>query len=163
MPNVVSARAQRRAGPVLAAPRENPKCAARDWAGWWRGFSAFGIDAVDVIAIVISFGASVAPLSRQSETDTIAPGDVSLSAPGVGAITNPKENARAPRPRPPLVSFVAPAQTAAPKLESHWENPLQIEVGGNDVPLSIDAIGTLVSQAIRHLGFAFWFRSISRA
>ncbi len=142
--------------PMLAAPGKF-QVAPRDCAGWWRRFTAFGIDAVVVSAIITSFGASVAPLSRQSETNTIAPGDVSLSAPGMGAITIRGKTHAAANGAPSPAASPAPTQAAAPNVRSALGKPAASDVGGNNVPLSIDAIGTLVSQAIHHLGFAFWF------
>ena len=75
------------APPALVLPGE-ATVAPRDCAGWWRRFAAAGIDAVVVIAIVTSFGGSVAPATRQSETNiSVTPGNVTASAPGLGAIT----------------------------------------------------------------------------
>ena len=73
-----------------AAKRRRRSCfrakrhvAPRDCAGWWRRFAAAGIDAVVVIAIITSFGGSVAPAAHQPDTNvSVTPGNVNVSAPG---------------------------------------------------------------------------------
>jgi len=132
--------------PALAAPGK-VHVAARDCAGWWRRCTASAIDAVVVTAIITSFGGNVAPVAAYRTE----PRAVATSAPSPSA-------SPAKGPRGPHVSW-------------HWENPLEssgppttvsdqgvhVDVGGNEVPVSFDAIGVFVSAAIRHLGFAFWF------
>jgi hypothetical protein len=123
--------------------------ASRDCAGWWRRFAAAGIDAVVVIAIVTSFGGSVAPATHQAATNiSVTPGNVSASAPGLGSITiRGKTHA------------VATSGSASPQPSTkwHWENPAEAVLGGDNLSRSVNAIFTIVGQAIRHLGFFFWY------
>jgi hypothetical protein len=122
--------------------------APRDCAGWWRRFAAAGIDAVVVIAIVTSFGGSISPVARQSEANlSVTPGNVSASAPGLGAITiRGKTHAVATGgPSPP------------PRTQWRWENPAETALSGGSLDQSVNAILVFVAQAIRHLGFFFWF------
>jgi len=135
------------APPALALPGE-ATVTPRDCAGWWRRFAAAGIDAVVVIAIITSFGGSVAPAGRQSETNiTITPGDVTASAPGLGAVTiRGKTHAVATGGSP----------SPAPRTR-RWENPAETLLDGGSLNASIDGIVTIVTEVIRHLGFWFWF------
>jgi len=136
------------APPALVIPGE-ATVAPRDCAGWWRRFAAAGIDAVVVIAIVTSFGGSIAPAARQAETNiSVTPGDVTASAPGLGAITiQGKRHAAATggSPSPP------------PSTKWRWENPAETVLGGDSLNRSVNAIFTFAGQAIRHLGFFFWY------
>ncbi len=151
------ARERSAAPPELAEPGEK-RVAPRDCAGWWRRFAAWGIDAVVVSAIITSFGGSVAPAAHHSETNvSVAPGDVTVSAPGMGALairgkSHSSQTATPTRPPSP-----APTQAASPGVHLQWQNPLQSDFGSDVIPLSFDAIGSLVSRAVRNLGFAFWF------
>jgi Zn-dependent protease with chaperone function len=135
------------APPALVLPGE-ATVAPRDCAGWWRRFAAAGIDAVVVIAIVTSFGGSISPVARQSEANlSVTPGNVSASAPGLGAITiRGKTHAVATGgPSPP------------PRTQWRWENPAETALSGGSLDQSVNAILVFVAQAIRHLGFFFWF------
>jgi hypothetical protein len=135
------------APPALVLPGEL-MVAPRDCAGWWRRFTAASIDAVVVIAIVTSFGGSVAPGARQSETNiSVTPGNVTASAPGLGAITI--------RGKTHAVATGSPSPSPSTKWQ--WENPAETALGGDSLNRSVDAILTIVGQAIRHLGFFFWF------
>src|SRR5580658_1906995 len=101
------------APPALVLPGD-ATVAPRDCAGWWRRFAAAGIDAVVVIAIVTSFGGSVAPGARQSETNiSVTPGNVTASAPGLGAITI--------RGKTHAVATGSPSPSPSTKWQ--WENP----------------------------------------
>jgi hypothetical protein len=102
-----------------------------------------------VIAIVTSFGGSVAPATRQSETNiSVTPGNVTASAPGLGAITiRGKTHAVATGGSP----------SPQPSTKWRWENPAETILGGDGLSRSIDTIFTIVGQAIRHLGFFFWY------
>ena len=71
-----------------------------------------------------------------------------------------------PRPRgwAPLRSVVkrtrsrpADLHLRQPSTKWRWENPAETALGGDGLNRSIDAIFTIVGQAIRHLGFFFWF------
>ncbi len=135
------------APPALVLPGE-ATVSPRDCPGWWRRFAAAGIDAVVVIAIVTSFGGSIAG-ARESETNiSVTPGNVAASAPGLGSITiRGKAHAVAtggsPSPRP--------------RTQWHWENPAEKVLVGGSLNDSVNAIVTFVAEAIRHLGFFFWF------
>ncbi len=142
--------------PTLAAPGKI-HVVPRDCAGWWRRFAACGIDAVVVSSIITSFGGNVGPLAHQSETNVIAPGNVTLSEPGIGTLTIRGKPHTAATGAPSLSPSAAPAQAARPHARWHWENPLQSYVDGQDLPLSLDAVGALVGDLIHRLGFFFWF------
>ncbi len=135
------------APPALVLPGE-ATVAPRDCAGWWRRFAAAGIDAVVVTAIITSFGGSVAPGPRQSETNiSVTPGDVSASVPGLGAVTI----------RGKTHGVTAASPSPAPSRNWRWENPAETALGGGNFNRAIDGIVTIVAEAIRHLGFFFWF------
>jgi Zn-dependent protease with chaperone function/uncharacterized RDD family membrane protein YckC len=131
--------------PVLAAPGETT-VATRDCAGWWRRFAAWGIDAIVVSAIITSFGGSVASVGHRGEASlSVEPGNVTVSAPGIGPITvKGRSHGRA-----------TPAPTTAPSPASSdeawsWTNPL---MNG----LSADSIASYLGGFIARLGFFFWF------
>ena len=136
------------APPALVLPGD-ATVAPRDCAGWWRRFAAAGIDAVVVIAIVTSFGGSISPVARQPETNiSVTPGDVTASVPGLGAVTiRGKTHAVTPvrSPSPP------------PRTNWRWENPAEKALEGSSLNSAINGIVTIVAEAIRHLGFFFWF------
>ncbi|HET6274594.1 MAG TPA: RDD family protein [Candidatus Cybelea sp.] len=140
--------------PSIAAPGEM-RVTPRDCAGWWRRFAAWGIDAVVVTAIIMSFGGHIIGTSTDSESSTIVtPGHVSVSAPGIGTVTiNGKKHARvtaSPTPAPPA-GTPKPEVTAGPFA---FTNPgVALRVYGEDVPISFDSL----AAAIARLGFAFWF------
>ncbi len=143
--------------PALAAPG-TIHVATRDCAGWWRRFAAWGIDAVVVSAIITSFGGSIVG-NHERASVSAEPGDVAISAPGLNVnIEGRKHAARssqrnAPSPAP---SFSPnPEVTAGPFV---FTNPgVAVKVAGTEVPLSFDAIPTLIGVAVGRLGFAFWF------
>jgi Zn-dependent protease with chaperone function len=136
------------APPALLLPGE-ATVALRDCAGWWRRLAAASIDAVVVIAILMSFGGSVGPVAERPETNlSVVPGNVTASVPGLGAIAihgkaHGAATARAPSPRP--------------ITRWHWENPAETALGGGNLNGSVDAILAIVAQIIGHLGFIFWF------
>ena len=152
---------------ALAAPGEM-HVAPRDCAGWWRRFAAWSIDAVVVSAIITSFGGSVAPGARHDDTSlSVAPGDVSVSAPGMGAVTiqgkkrasgwkwtNPGMSATT---APSAAPAPTPAQEATVGPFALSERGVSVKVLGEEVPLSFEAIAAAISRSIHSLGFAFWF------
>ncbi len=152
--------------PALAAPGA-AHVAPRDCAGWWRRFAAWGIDAIVVSAIITSFGGSVAPAAKHDTSLSVTPGNVDISAPGVGAVTirgkshNPRWTWRNPAmPATPALSRApspAPTQEATVGPFVFSDQGVAAKVLGTTVPLSFDAITDLVAQTIGHLGFAFWF------
>lgn len=131
--------------PVLAAPGQS-SVVTRDCAGWWRRFAAWSIDAVVVTAIITSFGGSVAGGRRSDAGVTVEPGNVSISAPGVGPITIKGKSHGAPR-----TASTATPQPTPSSQRWQWTNPLM-----ND-SLSADSIASLVGGAVGRLGFFFWF------
>ncbi len=138
------------APPALALPGE-ARVTSRDCAGWWRRFAAAGIDAVVVSAIITSFGGSVAPLSRHADTNiSIAPGDVTTSVPGLGTVAiRGKRHA--------VAIGGSPVPSPAPSTKWHWENPAETPLAAYDLNRYTNEIMTNVTEAIRHLGFFFWF------
>jgi RDD family/Peptidase family M48 len=153
--------------PRLAAPGE-AYVAPRDCAGWWRRFTAWSIDAIVVSAIITSFGGSVAPGTAHSDTSvSVAPGNVNPSAPGMGTV---KIRGKAHTPgwtwrNPAMPATTAPSSGPAPAPTQEAtvgpfvfsDQGIGMKVGGEDVPLSLNAVATIVSQTIHNLGFYFWF------
>jgi Zn-dependent protease with chaperone function len=106
--------------PALAAPGQY-QVAPRDCAGWWRRFAAWGIDAVVVSAIITSFGGSVASVSSRADTSVSAtPGEVKVSAPGVGTFTVDGKNhgKTVRRWTNPLMTRASAAPSPAPTDEA---------------------------------------------
>jgi uncharacterized RDD family membrane protein YckC len=139
----------------------------RDCAGWWRRLAAWGIDAVVVIAIITSFGGSVAPSTHSDTEVSVAPGTVNISEPGIGAIAI---QGKRHTPATAAPSAPPPPSSAPPGTRSHqrrvWttdrlvfgpfvlsERGLALRIGSQEIPLSFDAF----AQGVAHLGFAFWF------
>jgi RDD family/Peptidase family M48 len=144
--------------PVLAAPGE-ATVTTRDCAGWWRRFAAWGIDVVVVSAIITSFGGSVAPASRGAgAAASVAPGDVRVSAPGVGtfSIEGKRRTWRA-------AAATSPSPAPTPSAEATFgpltvsDQGISMKVLGMDVPLTFDGMVAAVNGFIHRLGFFFWF------
>jgi uncharacterized RDD family membrane protein YckC/Zn-dependent protease with chaperone function len=156
--------------PALAAPGE-AHVSPRDCAGWWRRFAAWGIDAVVVSAIITSFGGNVASVSSHRDAETsITPGNVSISAPGVGSFTiRGKKHASAtsvpargwkwvnPAVASPAPASPVPTDEATVGPFTISDRGVAVKAAGQTVPLSVDAIGVLVGSFIARLGFFFWF------
>ena len=143
------------APPELAGPGEK-HVAPRDCAGWWRRFTAWGIDAVVVSAIITSFGGSVAPVAHRSDTNvSISPGDVTVSAPGMGNVAIRGKSHSSQTATPSRAPSPAPTHADRRGVHWNWQNPLASD-GSDYVGIPFDALGGLVS-AVGHLGFAFWF------
>jgi hypothetical protein len=152
--------------PALAAPGEL-HVGTRDCAGWWRRLAAWSIDAVVVSAIITSFGGSVArgSASQPESSASTTPGNVSISAPGLGAVTIQGKNHSVHRWRNPLMPTPAPsgAQSAAPTEEdtlgplAFSDQGMAVKVGGFEIPLSFGAIADSVGRSIHNIPFAFWF------
>jgi RDD family len=153
--------------PALAAPGK-AHVERRDCAGWWRRFAAWGIDAVVVSAIITSFGGSVAGGHRDDGV-TVTPGNVDVSAPGVGSLqVEGKQHGQNPARRRwtwtnSLAATPAPGASPAPTPEAtigpltFSDQGVGMNVMGSDVPLSFDGIAGFVGKAIARLGFFFWF------
>lgn len=135
--------------PVLAAPGQS-SVATRDCAGWWRRFAAWGIDAIVVSAIITSFGGSVAGKSDEARL-SVEPGQVSVSAPGIGPIN--VEGRPHLRSRAAVKTTAAPTEAPSPASSDKgwtWTNPL---MSG----FSADSVAAFLGGAIARLGFFFWF------
>ncbi len=151
--------------PALAIPGE-AHVMPRDCAGWWRRFAAWSIDAVVVSAIITSFGGSVAPVTASAPPEqraSITPGDVNISAPGLGALTiEGKHHARLPTEASPAPS---PASTDVMTLGpmGFTERGMDVNVFGRRVAapgfleLVAAVVATTVAEITHRLGFAFWF------
>jgi Zn-dependent protease with chaperone function len=163
--------------PALAAPGETT-VVTRDCAGWWRRFTALGIDAVVVSAIITSFGGSVAPGTRESTPSpavSVSPGHVSVSPPGVPPIViegTSRANSRSWRWRNPLAgggtkSKASPSPQPTASSSSSDEGRLGpfvfndsgifVKLNGVNQPLSVDTFAAMLGAFIAHLGFFFWF------
>ncbi len=149
--------------PVLAAPG-TASVLPRDCAGWWRRAAAWGIDAVVVVAIITSFGGSVGPVSRRNvATVSVAPGDVTINAPGIAPIKIRGKNhtvvvaTAAPTAAPAPTATAVPEDTATIGPFTLGERRMSVNVGGRDVPLSAESFADAVGEFINRLGFAFWF------
>ena len=160
--------------PALAAPGQT-KVVARDCAGWWRRFAAWGIDAVVVTAIITSFGGSVASALAKQHADSsgvsVTPGNVKISEPGVSLTISGKNKTNAgihvERPgfvwKNPAMSGAtssaapgSPSPTASPPTVGPVEFTDQgpaLKLLGGDLPLSAAGVGDLIHR----LGFFFWF------
>jgi Zn-dependent protease with chaperone function len=143
--------------PELPAPGR-ARVELRDCAGWWRRFAAWSIDAIVVSAIITSFGGRIVGHERNENRVSVSPGNVSISEPVVGSVTihgkhpsvkaTPSDTATpaaTPSPEPTDVATIGPFVLG--------EQRIALRVGGQDVPLSIDALVAAVSR----LGFFFWF------
>ena len=145
--------------PALAAPGQ-ATVATRDCAGWWRRFAAWGIDAVVVSAIITSFGGSIAGGTHAGTTVNASPGDVEITAPGIGNI-----NVRGKKH--PVVTLTTPRPSAAPTADTSDEaqvgpfvlndQGLSLKSGNAEQALSLDAVTGFVGEFIHRLGFFFWF------
>ncbi len=145
--------------PALAAPG-SATVVPRDCAGWWRRFAAWGIDAVVVVAIITSFGGSVAPVSHSRETNvSIEPGDVTVTAPGMAPlhIRGKRHASATPEASATPSPSATPQDTATIGPLTVGENRVSLKVGNSDVPLSADGIAQIIASAVNRLGFAFWF------
>lgn len=157
--------------PALVLPGE-AKVALRDCAGWWRRFAALSIDAVVVSAIITSFGGTVAPIAHRSDTNvSVIPGDVSISEPGLGAVTiqgkkhasATSEPVRSPSPTP-TPAVTRPHERRVWKTEKAYLGPfvfsdegIAMKLGDREVPLSFTALASTISDVIQGIGFPFWF------
>ena len=141
--------------PAIAAPGEK-EVTPRDCAGWWRRLAAWSIDAVVVTAIITSFGGQVLGHGGDAERGvSVAPGHVNISEPGVNVSIEGKKHVRMPSAPPSTPPVPAPEVTFGPFV---FGNPgVELRVGGQDVPLSVDAIVSIIGEVIKRLGFAFWF------
>ncbi|MGC1380863.1 MAG: RDD family protein [Candidatus Baltobacteraceae bacterium] len=144
--------------PALAEPGETT-VALRDCAGWWRRAAAWGIDAVVVIAIITSFGGSVTPGARYRPAKvSVQDSGVTVAAPGESPITIDKKGhvstGAAPRNSPVPSPSPEPTEEAGPFELS--EQGVSMNVGGQKVPLSAEALAGMIAGAINRLGFAFW-------
>jgi Zn-dependent protease with chaperone function len=113
--------------PELVLPGE-ATVTKRDCAGWWRRVAAVSIDAVVVIAIIMSFGGNVAPLA------------VHESEPRLARVT---------RPAPPR-------QEASFGPFTISEKGAVVRVGDRELPLSARGVGTEIGDTINGLGLQFW-------
>ncbi len=158
---------ERSAEPPELAPAGETTVALRDCAGWWRRFAASGIDAVIVIAIITSFGGNVfASGSRHKPAKvTVAPGGaVTVAVPSEAPIVIDEKGHVKPAPKT-AHTLPAPTAAASPSPEptenlgplTVSEQGVALNMGGEEVPLSPDAIAGAVSGAVNRLGFAFWF------
>lgn len=143
----------------------------RDCAGWWRRFTAWAIDAIVVVAIITSFGGSVSSVGTRHETNvTVTPGDVNVSAPGVGTFSiegkNPAKGSSSRTPwkwKNPLMPGASAAPSPVPTDEAavgpfaFSDQGIAVKTGGQEVPLSADALAGMVAGFIARLGFFFWF------
>jgi uncharacterized RDD family membrane protein YckC len=139
--------------PALAEPgtlHVNP----RDCAGWWRRFAAWSIDAVVVTAIITSFGGSVVG-SRSDTGVTVAPGNVTISEPGVGNVTIHGKHHAPPSSSPSAPPTPQTTATIGPLTLGNRQPLLTID--GTTIPLSFDALTSVVGDFIARLGFFFWF------
>jgi Zn-dependent protease with chaperone function len=141
--------------PALAAPGQY-QVVQRDCAGWWRRTAAWGIDAVVVSAIITSFGGSIVGTHGEKNDVSVAPGNVTISEPGVGPIVIHGKRVEV-KPSPVTTSAPTPADEATVGPLTLGNRSVSLNVGDTKVPLSPDAIGQLIGAAINRLGFAFWF------
>ncbi len=129
----------------------------RDCAGWWRRFTAWAIDAIVVVAIITSFGGNVAAVSHRSHSDTAAnEGDVIVSTPHKGSRVRTWTNPLMPH------ASAAPSPTASSDEAAIGpfdvsDQGIAIKAGGQEVPLSVDALAAMAAGFIARLGFFFWF------
>jgi len=157
--------------PALVAPGE-VHVVPRDCAGWWRRFAAWSIDAVVVSAIILSFGGSVAGGSQSDADVNVTPGNVNISAPGMGTLrVEGKKHAGASGARQPEWQWTNPLYKSASSTQPSPAptdvatlGPLKVSnqgvamnVLGVEVPLSVDALVRAVHGVVNRLGFAFWF------
>ncbi|MBV8067878.1 MAG: RDD family protein [Candidatus Eremiobacteraeota bacterium] len=146
--------------PALAAPGEF-HVAPRDCAGWWRRFTAWGIDVVVVSAIITSFGGNVAGVGAHTDTNVaVNPGTVKVSAPGVGTFTI---NGKKKTWTNPLMATPSTAPSPAPNEEATVgpfaisDQGVAVKAGGKELPLSVDTVAGIIGGFIGRLGFLFWF------
>lgn len=118
--------------PPAVVPPGAARVTARDCAGWWRRFAAWGIDAVVVSAIITSFGGSVAPAPR----DAVQPRSSPVIRAGTAA-------------HPVSEATLGPLKFS--------ERGVALDVGRQEVPLSFTALGSAIARFLNGLGFAFWF------
>jgi len=154
--------------PALPAPGQG-HVVPRDCAGWWRRFSAWAIDAVIVAAIMTSFGGGVASRTERPSTKvSVAPGDVNVSAPGIGDVTiNGKPQSKSAKHGAvnwkwtnPLAA--TPAPTAAPDEATvgpfaFSDRGVALKTSAGEVPVDADSLANSIAGFIARLGFFFWF------